>query len=150
MKAVIFAMDGVLVKSEPLYLTMNQKFFRELGAASGVLPRCSSRFGTAIDSAPHSVASRFLIVTSTVSRFTRCNDSSENFISEYCQTTAVFTNRRSDKFCSILLGKSGSFGGGLLQIFVTPKNILVQLLVVLYLCSALARTPGPSYYALIY
>ncbi len=32
MKAVIFDMDGVLVDSEPLYISMNQKFFRELGA----------------------------------------------------------------------------------------------------------------------
>ncbi|HXO74059.1 MAG TPA: HAD family phosphatase [Puia sp.] len=31
-KAVIFDMDGVLVDSEPLYIGMNQKFFRELGA----------------------------------------------------------------------------------------------------------------------
>ncbi len=32
MRAVIFDMDGVLVDSEPLYIDMNQKFFRELGA----------------------------------------------------------------------------------------------------------------------
>lgn len=31
-RAVIFDMDGVLVDSEPLYLAMNQQFFRELGA----------------------------------------------------------------------------------------------------------------------
>lgn len=32
-RAVIFDMDGVLVDSEPLYIDMNQKFFRELGAS---------------------------------------------------------------------------------------------------------------------
>lgn len=32
MKLIIFDLDGVLLDSEPLYMTMNQKFFKTLGA----------------------------------------------------------------------------------------------------------------------